>query len=61
MPLAPEVNPVQLQKVRLVTIVRSADSIEIASDTVPVYETKPGSIILPGLSGIAETIPVFID
>jgi hypothetical protein len=43
------------------TMVRSVDSIDIASDTVPVYETKPGSIIVPGLSGILETIPVFVD
>jgi len=43
-----------------VTMVRSADSIEIASGTVPVYETKPGSIVVPGLSGMVETIPVFI-
>lgn len=41
--------------------VLSVDSIEIVSGDVPVYETKPGSIIVPGLSGTMETIRIFID
>lgn len=40
---------------------RSADSVHVASGIVPVFETKPGSIIVPGLSGMAEIIPVFIN
>ena len=38
----------------------STDSVNITSSAVPVYETKPGSIIVPGLSGTTETAPVFI-
>ena len=38
----------------------SIDSMDIASGTVPVYETKPGSIIVPGLTGMKATTPVFI-
>ena len=38
-------------------MVRFADSIEIASGVIPIYETKPGSIIVPGLSGMVETTP----
>lgn len=38
----------------------STGSVDIASGIVPVYETKPGSIVVPGLSGMAETAPIFI-
>ena len=40
---------------------RSADSVDVASGIVPVYETKPGSIVVPGLSGMVKTIAAFVD
>ena len=40
------------------TMVRFSEIIEITSSPVPVYETKPGAIIVPGLSGMVETVPV---
>ena len=36
------------------------DSVNMTSSTVPVYETKPGSIIVPGLSGMVLTILVLV-
>ncbi|KAF9780179.1 amidohydrolase family-domain-containing protein [Thelephora terrestris] len=48
-----EMNPtaecVSVKDGRLVAV-GPRDSIDIASSTVPMYETKPGSIIVPGLS-----------
>lgn len=36
-------------------MVSSPDSIDTTSSAVPVYETKPGSIIVPGLSGTRKS------
>ncbi|KAF9652242.1 hypothetical protein BDM02DRAFT_234555 [Thelephora ganbajun] len=48
-----ETNPtaecISVRDSRLVAV-GSRDSLDIASGAVPVYETKPGSIIVPGLS-----------
>lgn len=45
---------------RFVTTAPSLDSVNADPNAAPVYTTKPGSIIVPGLSGTAETIAVFI-
>jgi len=36
-------------------VASSPDSIDRTSSAVPVYETKPGSIIVPGLSGMRKS------
>ena len=42
------------------TMPLNPDSVNITSSTVPVYETKPGSIIVPGLSGTVLTTLVLV-
>ena len=42
------------------TMPLTPDSVNMTSSTVPVYETKPGSIIVPGLSGMVLTILVLV-